>query len=182
MEAEEEPAGRHPEGPVAFASHVTRDAMAEEAFLTRQLELVAAEGAHSEARREEKLTKLARERDEAATARAAGEEEDAGLLSLVRGVGQVCTGPAAAAATMPSLRLDEQGVVKATRNATVHLRFQPREDTLLLAAADKDGHVSLWHVDRHESSPTDGVFMFAPHRQYVSGLAWAEAHDGLLYR
>ena len=39
-----------------------------------------------------------------------------------------------------------------TRDGIVHLAFHPRSDTLVLAAADKGGHVGLWHVDR-ESFP-----------------------------
>ncbi len=28
------------------------------------------------------------------------------------------------------------------------MAFHPRSDTLVLAAADKGGHVGLWHIDR----------------------------------
>ena len=59
-----------------------------------------------------------------------------------------------------------------TKSAVVHIRFQPRADTTLLAAGDKEGHVSLWHADRPRDDPSDGVYLFRPHRQYVSGLTW----------
>ena len=35
-----------------------------------------------------------------------------------------------------------------TRDGIVHMAFHPRSDTLILAAADKGGHVGLWHIDR----------------------------------
>ena len=35
-----------------------------------------------------------------------------------------------------------------TRDGVVHMAFHPRCDTLVLAAADKGGHVGLWHIDR----------------------------------
>ena len=57
-----------------------------------------------------------------------------------------------------------------TKSAVVHLQFQPRDDTLLLAAGDKDGHVSLWHCDRAEDDPSDGVHLHRPHKQYICGL------------
>ncbi len=84
----------------------------------------------------------------------------------------MCASPAQT--TIGRLRLEEHDVVKATKSATVHLRFQPRADTLIIAGGDKEGHVSLWHIERREPHPTDGVFMFSPHRQYVSGRSWVE--------
>jgi hypothetical protein len=77
-----------------------------------------------------------------------------------------------AAACLTQATLDESMVVKATKSAVVHMRFQPRHDTLLLAAADKDGHVSFWHASRDEDDPSDGVHLHKPHSQYVSGLVW----------
>jgi len=38
--------------------------------------------------------------------------------------------------------------VQLTRDGVVHMAFHPRCDTLVLAAADKGGHVGLWHIDR----------------------------------
>jgi hypothetical protein len=73
-------------------------------------------------------------------------------------------------------RLDEELVVKATKSAIVHVQFQPRADVLLLAAADKEGHVSLWHADRPADHSTDGVALHRPHTQYVSGLGWGSHH------
>jgi WD40 repeat protein len=71
------------------------------------------------------------------------------------------------------LRLSDMMAVKVCKSAVVHLKFQPRGDGVrLLAGADKEGHVSLWHADRQEDHITDGVFLFKPHSQYVSGLAW----------
>ena len=80
---------------------------------------------------------------------------------------------AEAATSLATCNLDDQMVVKACRSAVVHLHFQPRDDTLLLAAADKEGHVSFWHASRALDDPSDGVYLFKPHQQYVSGLAWA---------
>jgi len=82
---------------------------------------------------------------------------------------------------LEKVHLDESDAVKVTVKATVHLKFQPRGDTLCVAAGDKDGNVSLWHADRASDSASDGVFLCAPHTQYISGLEWS-AHDaGVLY-
>ena len=75
------------------------------------------------------------------------------------------------------LTLVEEDVAKVTKNATVHMAFQPRADSLVIACADKQGHVSLWRVDCAEEHPSDGVHMFLPHRSYVSGLEWCERGD-----
>lgn len=34
-----------------------------------------------------------------------------------------------------------------TQNGIVHLAFHPRSDALIMAAADKSGHVALWSID-----------------------------------
>ena len=39
-----------------------------------------------------------------------------------------------------------------TKNGIVHLAFHPCTDSLILAAADKSGHVGLWSVD-NEAQP-----------------------------
>ena len=72
-----------------------------------------------------------------------------------------------------------------------HLAFFPLADRLVLAAGDKDGHVGVWDVTRppHDDEErgeedsevdaarapagggaSDGVLLFRPHGQYVSGL------------
>lgn len=39
-----------------------------------------------------------------------------------------------------------------TKNGIVHLAFHPCTDSLVLAAADKSGHIGLWSVD-NEARP-----------------------------
>ena len=41
-----------------------------------------------------------------------------------------------------------------TKNGIVHLAFHPCTDTLILAAADKSGHVGLWSVDADLARPS----------------------------
>mgnify|MGYP001296395253 CR=1 FL=1 len=77
------------------------------------------------------------------------------------------------ASALSKCTLSEDMVVKVTKSATVHLQFQPRDDTLLLAAGDKDGHVSIWHADRNKDDFSDGVHLHKAHTQYISGLKWA---------
>ena len=90
--------------------------------------------------------------------------------------------PAPLAAWAKMKLWSDEMVVKVTKKAVVHLDFQPRSDgEHVLAAADKEGHVSLWHADREVEHPTDGVFLFKPHLQYVSGLAWHAHHTRALY-
>ena len=63
-----------------------------------------------------------------------------------------------------------------------HLHFQPRSDSeLVLAAGDKDGHVSLWHATRQDEDVSDGVHLHKPHTQYVSGLCWCPKAAQCLY-
>ncbi|EOD40234.1 hypothetical protein EMIHUDRAFT_251264, partial [Emiliania huxleyi CCMP1516] len=69
------------------------------------------------------------------------------------GKGRGAAKPPAAASSLARCSLAEADVAKVTKSAVVHLQFQPRDDTLLLAAGDKDGHVSLWHCDRAEDDP-----------------------------
>ncbi|KAL1522976.1 hypothetical protein AB1Y20_017939 [Prymnesium parvum] len=184
----EEPKARHPPTALKFDSHVTRDAKAEHEAVAELLAQAISKshaslngvGSAAATEREESLRK---ELEEANSALIVGEAEDRALLELVR---EAPKPPGSARDAPPvrslaKLRLEENNVLKATKSATVHLQFQPRADALLLAAADKEGHVSLWHVDRREPSQTDGVYMFAPHRQYVSGLAWSSQRTGELY-
>jgi|TARA_B100000513_G_scaffold185824_2_gene107191 WD40 repeat protein len=85
------------------------------------------------------------------------------------------------ASSLRDLKLRESDGAKITKRGVCHMHFQPRSDTLLLAAADKDGHVGLWHVDAAESAEDDGVHLLKPHYQYVSGLGWSSRRTGVLH-
>lgn len=86
------------------------------------------------------------------------------------------------ASDLSTCTLDESNVVKATRSAVVHMTFQPRDDgELVLAAGDKDGHVSIWHASRGEDDVSDGVHLHKAHTQYVSGLVWSPHAAQALY-
>ena len=41
-----------------------------------------------------------------------------------------------------------------TKNGIVHLAFHPCTDKLILAAADKSGHIGLWSVDHEAMAPS----------------------------
>ena len=45
-------------------------------------------------------------------------------------------------------------VSQVTKNGIVHLAFHPCTDILILAAADKSGHVGLWSVDADLARPS----------------------------
>ncbi|MEW5305169.1 MAG: hypothetical protein WDW36_007730 [Sanguina aurantia] len=77
--------------------------------------------------------------------------------------------------TLDGLRLVSRDVAKVTKDGTTHLVFHPSPDELILAAADKQGYVSIWRPDEAESGASKGagVSMFKPHGQYASGLCWA---------
>lgn len=116
---------------------------------------------------------------------------DAAFLSSLR-----CAAPLPSSHAVPTasalaaLRLREEGVAKVTPKGVTHLCFQPRSDALLLASADKDGHIALWRADRPsgaeqekgaaEEGDDDGVLLLKPHGQYVSGLVWSSRGDKLL--
>ncbi|KAG2499658.1 hypothetical protein HYH03_002596 [Edaphochlamys debaryana] len=73
------------------------------------------------------------------------------------------------------LGLKEKDVAKVTKDGTTQLAWLPGSQRLLLAAADKRGHVALWDVDAGEGSAaaeTDGVLMFRTHDDHVSGMRW----------
>ncbi|GLC55664.1 hypothetical protein PLESTB_001012300 [Pleodorina starrii] len=78
-------------------------------------------------------------------------------------------------AALARLGLAERDVAKVTKDGVTHLAWLPGSERLMLAAADKAGKVSLWDVDVGEDGPaadTDGVLMFTPHSEYVSGMRW----------
>jgi len=79
-----------------------------------------------------------------------------------------------------SLSLAEQDVAKVTKAGTVHLSFMPGTSDVI-AAGDKKGGVGLWRVNAEEKEGScDGVHVFAPHAQYVSGLVWGERSENQL--
>ena len=106
---------------------------------------------------------------------------DCALLHLVGAVEQTASPPPSEAQRLASATLSDAMVAKVTRSAVVHLHFQPRGDTMLLACGDKEGHVSLWHAGRAAADPSDGVHLHKPHRQYVSGMAWSDRRDHSLF-
>ncbi|DBB11441.1 hypothetical protein WJX82_009846 [Trebouxia sp. C0006] len=55
---------------------------------------------------------------------------------------------------LSKLDLQENDVAKVTKNGIVHLAFHPCTDTLILAAADKSGHIGLWSVDADLARPS----------------------------
>lgn len=73
-----------------------------------------------------------------------------------------------------SLSLAEHDVAKVTKAGTVHLSFMPGSSDVI-AAGDKKGGVGIWRVNAEEREGScDGVHVFAPHAQYVSGLVWGQ--------
>lgn len=44
--------------------------------------------------------------------------------------------------------------LQVTKNGIVHLAFHPCTDKLILAAADKSGHIGLWSVDNDLAAPS----------------------------
>ncbi len=82
--------------------------------------------------------------------------------------------------SIKSLSLAEQDVAKVTKAGTVHLSFMPGTSDVI-AAGDKKGGVGLWRVNAEEKEGScDGVHVFAPHAQYVSGLVWGERSENQL--
>jgi hypothetical protein len=90
--------------------------------------------------------------------RNAGAASDAAFLRLLRGSsgggaspgkgrGRGAGGAHSAAAALAALSLAERDVAKVLPTAATHLAFAPRADALVLAAADKHGHVGLFDVD-----------------------------------
>lgn len=73
------------------------------------------------------------------------------------------------------------------KTACTHLQWHPRDDALMIAAGDKQGHVGLWRVDTEAAAAAaeggeggegsgdgseDGVLLLKPHSSYVSGMQW----------
>ncbi|KAL3141680.1 hypothetical protein ABBQ32_004368 [Trebouxia sp. C0010 RCD-2024] len=57
-------------------------------------------------------------------------------------------------AQLTKVQLQEHDVAKVTKNGIVHLAFHPCTDKLILAAADKSGHIGLWSVDHEGAAPS----------------------------
>ncbi|PNH10915.1 WD repeat domain-containing protein [Tetrabaena socialis] len=84
-------------------------------------------------------------------------------------------GRGAGGRALAKLGLANGDVAKVTKDGVTHLAWLPGSERLLLAAGDKGGRVSLWDVEGQESgaaADTDGVLMFSPHGEYVSGMRW----------
>lgn len=56
-------------------------------------------------------------------------------------------------------------VWQVTKGGITHLAFHPTTSTLLLACADKYGHLGLWHVDHDTEAASCKVMLW--------GLGWA---------
>lgn len=107
---------------------------------------------------------------------------DAAFLGTLNGA-VACSGTVSSTEALRRLKLSAEGVAKVTPKGITHLDFQPRGDTLLVAVADKEGSVGLFHVDaaggaaedagEEDDGAADGVLLTRPHSQYVSGLRWA---------
>ena len=117
----------------------------------------------------------------------ATEEEDASTLSALRqALGKPVGGkkklpPTKSNGSITSLSLVESDVAKVTKAGTVHLSFMPGSNEVI-AAADKKGGVGIWRVNAEEREDScDGVHVFAPHNQYVSGLVWGERSERQLF-
>ncbi|GIL58489.1 hypothetical protein Vafri_13620 [Volvox africanus] len=120
------------------------------------------------------------------------EGTDAAFLEVLKaaaaaaaGSGTGSSSPVAAAAqrrerfpdveALTKLSLAQRDVAKVTKDGITHMAWLPGCERLLLAAADKAGKVSLWHVDAEENglaADTDGVLMFSPHSEYICGMRW----------
>jgi hypothetical protein len=122
-------------------------------------------------------------------------EEDAEFLSYLREEGRrsaACSAQPARSkpckikksnSKIKSLSLREDDVAKVTKAGVTHLSAMPgSEEPLVVAAGDKKGNVGIWRVDaQEENSSSDGVFLFEPHYQYVSGLVWGPRSNSRLY-
>ncbi|GFR49809.1 hypothetical protein Agub_g11749 [Astrephomene gubernaculifera] len=153
---------RHPQGELPFRSdNGTEDSDA--AFL-ELLKTAAAVGGSSSSPSAAAAGEKTGSADEKADEE--GKERPMGHLKGHRG---------AAGTALAGLHLAERDVAKVTKDGITHLCWLPGSERLLLAACDKAGKVSLWDVDVAEESAaaeTDGVFMFTPHGEYVSGMRW----------
>merc|ERR1719163_1453528 len=105
-------------------------------------------------------------------------------------------------AQLCQLRLAEADVAKVVKDGGVHVKFLPRADTLLVGIGDKKGHIGFWSIDGIPPPPllppsssssssslktssggggsSDGVFLFRPHTQYISGIHWLPASSSSL--
>ena len=116
----------------------------------------------------------------------ATDEEDAHMMSFLKRSANASPGRKSPGKKAPgktkkiaSLSLDEKHVAKVTKAGTTHLSFMPGSE-LVVAAGDKKGGVGLWRVDAEEKEDScDGVHVFAPHSQYVSGLVWGARSSSL---
>ncbi|EFN57084.1 hypothetical protein CHLNCDRAFT_143861 [Chlorella variabilis] len=119
MEEEREPQERHPHGELVFeSSNCGRDT--DEAFI----QLLA----HA-----------------AASANSGSGGSGGGAKGKGKGKGGTPAKPMGVA-DMARLSLAADDVAKVTKDATTHLAWHPTTDTLIVACADKKGHVGLWHV------------------------------------
>lgn len=118
------------------------------------------------------------------------EDTDAAFLDTLRAAGQCSTGGGHTQPTeaLKRLTLAEKDVAKVCPKGITHMDFMPRDDLLLVAAGDKEGGIGLRvPPDVEPVAPTgddmeaddddgaaDGVILWRPFSQYVSGVKWAK--------
>ena len=119
------------------------------------------------------------------------EDTDAAFLATLRSGVR----PSGGASTLPTealkrLTLAEKDVAKVCPKGITHMDFMPRDDLLLVAAGDKEGNVGLrvppdaepaapagdamQTEDEDDDGAADGVILFRPFSQYVSGVRFAK--------
>ena len=68
------------------------------------------------------------------------------------------------------MSLCESDVAKVVKDGAAHIDFCEREDVLIVGCGDKRGHIGIWNIG--SESENDGVLLYKPHMQYVSGMEW----------
>ncbi|WJZ98270.1 hypothetical protein VitviT2T_016809 [Vitis vinifera] len=78
-----------------------------------------------------------------------------------------------------SMTLNAENIARIMPGRIMNLRFFPCIDSTMIVAGDKSGHIGFWDVDCEKER--DGVFLYQPHKDPVSGILIQEFSQSKIF-
>ena len=104
-------------------------------------------------------------------------DSDKHFLEILQAKHAVANRTTTGCESLTGLDLDEENVVKMTKNGTTHVCIAPFTSTTVIATGDKSGNVGLWSSS--DRSSDELIMQVRPHLSYVSGMRWCPGTNSL---